>query len=59
MGDIEWDSLLKIYLISWINLINLNSIDLIEDRYKPDIDMTICFNAPKKNKQRQTEQLSY
>ena len=27
------------------NLINLNSIDLIEDRYKPDIDITICFNA--------------
>ena len=27
------------------NLINLNSIDLIEDRYKPDIDLTICFNA--------------
>ena len=35
---------------SRFNLINLNSIDLIEDRYKPDIDMTICFNAPKKNK---------
>jgi DNA-binding transcriptional LysR family regulator len=29
------------------NLINLNSIDLIEDRYKPDIDITICFNAHK------------
>jgi DNA-binding transcriptional LysR family regulator len=29
------------------NLINLNSIDLIEDRYKPDIDITICFNAQK------------
>ena len=28
------------------NIINLNSIDLIEDRYKPDIDLTICFNAP-------------
>lgn len=27
------------------NLINLSSIDLIEDRYKPDIDLTICFNA--------------
>ena len=27
------------------NLINLNSIDLIEDRYKPDIDLTICFNS--------------
>ena len=27
------------------NLINLNSIDLVEDRYKPDIDITICFNA--------------
>ena len=27
------------------NLINLNSIDLIEDRYKPDIDVTICFNS--------------
>ena len=27
------------------NIINLNSIDLIEDRYKPDIDITICFNA--------------
>ena len=27
------------------NLINLNSIDLIENRYKPDIDLTICFNA--------------
>ena len=27
------------------NLINLNSIDLIEERYKPDIDITICFNA--------------
>ena len=31
------------------NLINLNSIDLIEDRYKPDIDITICFNAKKQN----------
>ena len=31
------------------NLINLNSIDLIEDRYKPDIDMTICFNAKEQN----------
>ena len=29
------------------NLINLNSIDLIEERYKPDIDITICFNAEK------------
>jgi DNA-binding transcriptional LysR family regulator len=27
------------------NIINLNSIDLIEERYKPDIDITICFNA--------------
>ena len=27
------------------NLINLNSIDLIEERYKPDIDITICYNA--------------
>ena len=27
------------------NLINLNSIDLVEDIYKPDIDITICFNA--------------
>ena len=27
------------------NLIDLNSIDLIEERYKPDIDITICFNA--------------
>jgi DNA-binding transcriptional LysR family regulator len=27
------------------NIINLNSIDLIEDRYKPDIDITICFNS--------------
>ena len=26
-------------------LINVNSIDLIEDRYKPDIDLTICFNS--------------
>ena len=26
-------------------MINLNSIDLIEERYKPDIDVTICFNA--------------
>ena len=31
------------------NLINLNSIDLIEDRYKPDIDITICFNARGQN----------
>jgi DNA-binding transcriptional LysR family regulator len=31
------------------NLINLNSIDLIEDRYKPDIDITICFNAKDQN----------
>ena len=31
------------------NLINLNSIDLVEDRYKPDIDITICFNAKVKN----------
>ncbi|MDC0536501.1 LysR family transcriptional regulator [Gammaproteobacteria bacterium] len=29
------------------NLINLNSIDLIEERYKPDIDITICFNPEK------------
>ena len=34
------------------NLINLNSIDLIEDRYKPDIDLTICFNAKKSSEQR-------
>tara|TARA_B100000768_G_scaffold181795_1_gene206475 strand:- start:26 stop:895 length:870 start_codon:yes stop_codon:yes gene_type:complete len=27
------------------SLVNLNSIDLIEERYKPDIDVTICFNA--------------
>tara|TARA_X000001036_G_scaffold326429_1_gene304942 strand:- start:443 stop:1321 length:879 start_codon:yes stop_codon:yes gene_type:complete len=27
------------------NLINLNSIDLIEDRYKPEIDLTICYNS--------------
>ena len=31
------------------NLINLNSIDLTEDRYKPDIDITICYNAKQKN----------
>ena len=31
------------------NLINLNSIDLVEDRYKPDIDITICFNAKEQN----------
>ena len=31
------------------NIINLNSIDLIEDRYKPDIDITICFNAKEQN----------
>jgi len=31
------------------NLINLNSIDLVEDRYKPDIDITICFNAKNQN----------
>jgi DNA-binding transcriptional LysR family regulator len=31
------------------NLINLNSIDLVEDRYKPDIDITICFNAKDQN----------
>ena len=31
------------------NLINLNSIDLVEDRYKPDIDITICFNAKQQN----------
>jgi DNA-binding transcriptional LysR family regulator len=30
---------------SKFNIINLNSIDLIEDRYKPDLDITICFNA--------------
>ena len=34
------------------NLINLNSIDLIEDRYKPDIDLTICFNAKKSSEHR-------
>ena len=34
------------------NLINLNSIDLIEDRYKPDIDLTICFNAKKSSELR-------
>ena len=27
------------------NLINLNSIDLIEDRYKPEIDLTVCYNS--------------
>ena len=31
------------------SLINLNSIDLIEERYKPDIDVTICFNAKDQN----------
>ena len=31
------------------NLINLNSIDLVEDRYKPDIDIMICFNAKEQN----------
>ena len=31
------------------NIINLNSIDLIEERYKPDIDITICFNAKQQN----------
>jgi DNA-binding transcriptional LysR family regulator len=34
------------------NIINLNSIDLIEDRYKPDIDLTICFNAPNTKKEK-------
>ena len=34
------------------NIINLNSIDLIEDRYKPDIDLTICFNAPNAQKEK-------
>ena len=34
-----------IYENAKFNIINLNSIDLIEDRYKPDIDITICFNA--------------
>ena len=34
------------------NIINLNSIDLIEDRYKPDIDLTICFNAPNTQKEK-------
>jgi len=47
---------IKKYLIknpdTRFNLINLNSIDLIENRYKPDIDMTICFNAPKQNQLR-------
>tara|TARA_E500000178_G_scaffold248128_1_gene244749 strand:- start:119 stop:997 length:879 start_codon:yes stop_codon:yes gene_type:complete len=36
------------------NLINLNSIDLIEDRYKPDIDLTICFNSKKQSSLRST-----
>ena len=31
------------------NLINLNSFDLVDDRYKPDIDITICFNAKEQN----------
>ena len=34
------------------NIINLNSIDLTEDRYKPDIDLTICFNAPNTQKEK-------
>lgn len=36
------------------NLINLNSIDLIEDRYKPDIDLTICFNSKNQSSSRST-----
>ena len=36
------------------NLINLNSIDLIEDRYKPDIDLTICFNYKNQPSSRST-----
>ena len=36
------------------NLINLNSIDLIEDRYKPDIDLTICFNSASQPSSRST-----
>ena len=36
------------------NLINLNSIDLIEDRYKPDIDLTICFNSKNQLSSRST-----
>ena len=36
------------------NLINLNSIDLIEDRYKPDIDLTICFNSKNQPSSRST-----
>ena len=36
------------------NLINLNSIDLIEDRYKPDIDLTICFNSKNQPSARST-----
>ena len=39
----------KIYPHAKFNLINLNSIDLTEDRYKPDIDITICYNAKQKN----------
>ena len=40
------------------NIINLNSIDLIEDRYKPDIDLTICFNAPNTQKEKRITLLS-
>ena len=40
------------------NIINLNSIDLIEDRYKPDIDITICFNAPITQKEKRITLLS-
>lgn len=40
------------------NIINLNSIDLIEDRYKPDIDLTICFNAPNTQKDKRITLLS-
>jgi len=40
------------------NIINLNSIDLIEDRYKPDIDLTICFNAPNTQKEKRVTLLS-
>ena len=40
------------------NIINLNSIDLIEDRYKPDIDITICFNAPITQKEKRIILLS-
>lgn len=51
-------SVIKDYLdvspLTRFNLINLNSIDLIEDRYKPDIDLTICFNGPEKKSLKST-----